>query len=99
MHQFGFVDLHTSFLSFACPILPPAVINMLAEGLKLAIERMLSQETYPENPHIFELPISQWKDWLQLHSRDVNWRIKTKYTSGMSPVLHCIIGINYYDRS
>ena len=57
--------------------------NMLYEGLKLAIARTLSPEMYPENPYMFELPISQWTDWMQLRLRDVNWRIKTQYTSSM----------------
>jgi hypothetical protein len=56
---------------------------MLSEGLKLAIERTLAPETYPKNPYIFELPNSQWNDWLALHSRDVEWRIRSRQNFGM----------------
>jgi len=71
-------------LPFSNPICFP--INMLSEGLKLAIERSFTPETYAANPHTFELPVSQWEDWLQLRSRNINWRLKTKYDSSMSSV-------------
>jgi hypothetical protein len=72
---------------YPCFYTSPSSHNILSEGLKLAIECTLAPETYPENLYIIELPSSQWPDWLQLHSRDVNWQIKSEQDSGALAVL------------
>ncbi|KAF8464780.1 hypothetical protein JB92DRAFT_2051687 [Gautieria morchelliformis] len=54
---------------------------MSTESIKLAIQRLLTPEEFPSNPHCVDLSINSWQDWLCLQCRTTNWRLKKRYVS------------------
>jgi len=52
-----------------------------APQLRLAITRVLGEDaipTFPSNPHYFQLPLDEYKPWLEKSQVHVNWRCQVK---------------------